>query len=464
MNRWPTTSLFLQALGLVGATLVAVFISTMVVILNLPAPPPDVYSVAEVAQAMMTGKGGQAIEGRPLEVRSQDSPPTASNALQRRHLSFKAGLARTLKVPVDDVVLVQDQGPMFYGPPRIRRPAPLTSAPEQTVIFGSFEAALRQRDGSWRVVAPQRQLIAPWQQRNMIVLTVAFLAVTPLAWWFARRLASPIAAFARAAERLGRDPDAPPLNLKGSTEIRSAVTAFNLMQERLNRYVHNRTTMIGAIAHDLRTPLTRLRFRIETAPDELKAKLAADLDEMEAMVTSTLAFVQDATRPVERTKLEISSLVETVMDEAAETGRDAAVVQAERVVVDGDPIALKRLVTNLVDNALKFGASARGRVYSEAGMAIVEVDDDGPGVPEHDIERAFEPFHRLEGSRSRETGGAGLGLAVVRAIARGHGGEVTLHNRPDGGLRARVCLPLALKSGRRAPPLRIPALTTAPAS
>jgi two-component system OmpR family sensor kinase len=463
MNRWPTTTLFLQALGLVGATLVAVFVSTMVVILNLPPPPPDVYSVAEVAQAMKTGRGGQAIEGRPLEVRREAQAPEVSNTPQRRHLSFKAGLAQVLGVSVNDVVLVQDQGPMFYGPARLpHHPQPAASAPEQTVIFGSFKAALRQPDGSWRVVAPQRQLIAPWQQRNMIVLTVAFVAVMPLAWWFARRLASPIAAFARAAERLGRDPDAPPLSLRGSTEIRSAVAAFNLMQERLNRYVSNRTTMIGAIAHDLRTPLTRLRFRIEAAPDDLKPKLAADLDEMEAMLASTLAFVQDATRPVERTKLEISSLVETVMDEAAETGADAAVDQSERAVVDGDPIALKRLVTNLVDNALKFGSCARGRVFAEAGMAIVEVDDNGPGVPEDDIERAFEPFHRLEGSRSRETGGAGLGLAVVRAIARGHGGEVVLQNRPEGGLRARVSLPLALKSGRRAPPpLPVPDLSVA---
>jgi two-component system OmpR family sensor kinase len=462
MNRWPTTTLFLQALGLVGATLVAVFVSTVVVLLNVPPPPPDVYSVAEVAQAMITGKGGQAIEGRPLEVRTTSDAPAGNNVPQRRHLAFKAGLAQVLKVKLEDIVLVQDGGPMFYGPSRIpHRPPAAASAPEQTVIFGSFEAALRQLDGSWRIVAPQRQLIAPWQQRNMIVLSVAFVVVMPLAWWFARRLASPFSAFARAAERLGRDPDAPPLNMRGSAEVVAAAAAFNLMQERLNRYVSNRTTMIGAIAHDLRTPLTRLRFRIEAAPDELKTKLSGDLDEMEAMVASTLAFVQDATRPVERTKLEISSLVETVMDEAAETGRDAAVVRAERAVVDGDPIALKRLVTNLVDNALKFGSSARGRVFSEAGMAIVEVDDDGPGVPAGDIERAFEPFHRLESSRSRETGGAGLGLAVVRAIARGHGGEVTLQNRPEGGLRARVCLPLALKGGRKAPPLRIPDLTAA---
>jgi len=464
MNRWPATPLFLQALGLVGATLVAVFISTSVVILNIPPPAPDIYSVAEVAQAMVTGKGGQAIEGRPLQVRDQDQPPSGgSSPLLRRHLNFKAGLSQLLKVNAEDIVLVQDQSPMFYGPPpHLPHRTPMSaSAPEQTVIFGSFEAAMRRPGGAWRVVAPQEQWIAPWQQRIMIVLSVAFVAVAPLAWWFARRLASPISAFSRAAERLGRDPDAPPLSIRGSTEVVSAAAAFNLMQERLNRYVSNRTTMIGAIAHDLRTPLTRLRFRIEAAPDELKAKLAGDLDEMEAMVSSTLAFVQDATRPVERTKLEISSLVETVLDEAAETGADASIERAERAVVDGDPIALKRLVTNLVDNALKFGSNARGRVFAEGGMAVVEIDDNGPGVPEGEIERAFEPFHRLESSRSRETGGAGLGLAVVRAIARGHGGEVTLHNRPEGGLRARVAIPLALK-GRRASPIRIPELAVAP--
>jgi signal transduction histidine kinase len=147
---------------------------------------------------------------------------------------------------------------------------------------------------------------------------------------------------------------------------------------------------------------------------------------------------------VERTKLEVSSLVETVMDEAAETGANASVDRAERAVVDGDPVALKRLVTNLVGNALKFGSCAKGRVYAEDGMAIFEVDDNGPGIPESEIERAFEPFQRLETSRSRETGGAGLGLAVVRAIARGHGGDVSLHNRPGGGLTARVTLPLAV--------------------
>jgi signal transduction histidine kinase len=454
MTGAPTTPLFLQALGLVGATLVAVFVATTLVILNIPPPPPDIYSVSEVAQAMRTGKPAQAAEGRMLEVRVADHPPMGVD-FGRRHAAFRTGLADLLKIDPSQIVVVQSQPPLIAirGPPRLpRRPfPPPTASPDQTVLFGSFHAAVRQSDGRWLTVAPHRNLIEPWQQRILLVLAATAVAIIPVAWWFAHRLAAPIAAFARAAERFGRDPESPPLDIKGPSEISAAAAAFNVMQQRLKRYVTYRTNMIGAIAHDLRTPLTRLRFRVESAPEDLRAKLVSDIDEMEAMVSATLAFVQDATHAASRTKLEVSSLLETVMDEAAETGADAAVEWSERTVVDGDPIALKRLVTNLVDNALKFGSRARGRVFCESGMAIVEVDDNGPGVAEGDIERAFEPFHRLEGSRSRETGGAGLGLAVVRAIARGHGGEVTLENRPEGGLRARVSLPLAMRGGSPAP-------------
>ena len=454
MIRLPATSLYLQALGLVVATLIAVLVATTVVILNIPPPSPDIYTVNEVAQVIRTGKAAQPAEGRLLEIRHVDKPPLVTDPSNggRRHVNFRAGLASVLKAPLENVVLTQD-APRIYGPPPrlAHRAAAELGAPEQTVLFGPFQAAVRQPGGEWLLVTPRHAILEPWQQRILLVLAAAAIAVTPVAWWFARQLAAPIAAFARAAERLGRDPDAPPLDVRGSSEVGAAVAAFNLMQERLRRYVTNRTTMVAAIAHDLRTPLTRLRFRIEAAPEELRAKLAADIDEMDEMISGTLAFVQDATRPVERTKLEVSSLVETVMDEAAETGANAAVERAERAVVDGDPIALKRLVTNLVDNALKFGSRARGRVFAEAGMAVLEVDDDGPGVPEGEIERAFEPFQRLEGSRSRETGGAGLGLAVVRAIARGHGGEVTLQNRAGGGLRARVTLPLALRTAGRQP-------------
>ena len=313
------------------------------------------------------------------------------------------------------------------------------------ILLGAFEVGVRQGPTQWLVVEPASTFgIDPWQQRLVLVLAIAAVAVSPLAWWFARRLAAPISALAAGAERLGRDPTAPRLEINGPAEVNLAVKAFNEMQERLRQYVADRTEMVGAIAHDLRTPLTRLRFRIEAAPDDVKAKLASDIDQMEAMVSATLAFVRDASRPRERVKLEIASLVETILDEAAETGADSSAESSDRVVVDGDPVALRRLITNLVDNALKFGSSARGRVFAADGMAVVQIDDNGPGIAPDQIERAFEPFHRLESSRNRDTGGIGLGLAVVRAIARGHGGDVSLETRKGGGLRAQVRLPLAL--------------------
>ena len=170
--------------------------------------------------------------------------------------------------------------------------------------------------------------------------------------------------------------------------------------------------------------------------------MIADIAEMEAMISGTLAFVRDATRKTERTRLELSSLLESLVDELSETGLCVTIERAERVVVDGDPVALRRLFNNLLDNAMKFGRHARVRVYVEDGSAIVEIDDDGCGLPASELERVFEPFHRHETSRSRETGGIGLGLAVARSVARAHGGDARLANREEGGLRARVVLPV----------------------
>jgi signal transduction histidine kinase len=444
-RRFPTTPLFLQALGLVVASLVAAQIATVVVVLNLPPPPPEAYTVGDVLQAISHGGPIQTPDGRDLTVHVTALAPIPVT-LGRRRLQFRTAIAQALGVPAQNVVIAQ-KGVRIVA--LGARPRPPHTGPwvegGAPMLLGQFELGVRRADGRWLVVSPTSAFgIDPWQQRLFLVLAIAAIAVSPLAWWFARRLAAPIAALAAGAERLGRDPSAPSLNIRGSAEVTLAVNAFNEMQERLRQYVEDRTEMIGAIAHDLRTPLTRLRFRIEAAPEELRVKLASDIDQMEAMVSATLAFVRDASRSHERVKLEITSLVETIMDEAAETGADASAEASARVVVDGDPVALRRLITNLVDNALKFGSTARGRVFVENEMAVVEIDDNGPGIAEDQIERAFEPFHRLETSRNRDTGGIGLGLAVVRAIARGHGGDVSLKARTEGGLRARVRLPLAL--------------------
>jgi len=293
------------------------------------------------------------------------------------------------------------------------------------------------------VVQPQAGFgLNDWQQRLALWFVLSALAMAPVTWIFARRLTKPIQVFADAAERLGRDPNSPPLELKGPKEIGVAARAFNEMQERLRRYVDDRTAMVGAIAHDMRTPLTRLRFRIDALPDDQKGKIEADLDQMEEMITATLAFVRDATKPGERTPLELSSLLESLCDEMADMGAKTEVEQGEKVVLEGDPMALRRLFANLLENAVKFGGRARARVGKDGQNAIVEIDDDGPGIPPADAEKVFEPFYRREPSRSRQTGGIGLCLAVVRSIARGHGGDVNLVNRAGGGLTARVLLPL----------------------
>jgi signal transduction histidine kinase len=292
------------------------------------------------------------------------------------------------------------------------------------------------------VESDRRFSLDPWQQRALLTFALTSLIVILAAYLFTRRLTLPFTQLAEGAERLGRDPRAPPLSVTGASEARVAASAFNDMQERLRRYVEDRTAMIGAIAHDLRTPLTRLRFRIESAPDELKAKMSTDLDQMEAMISATLSFVRDATQTAQRTKLELSSLVESLADEMVDTKAEVAIERADKVVVDGDPVALKRLFSNLLDNAVKYGNRARVRIFKQDDAAVVEIDDDGPGVPEAEVERVFEPFYRREPSRNRDTGGIGLGRAVVRTIARAHGGDAELHNRKGGGLTASVRLPL----------------------
>lgn len=456
--------LFVQALGLVIVTLVAAQLIAIAVIFTLPPPPPEFYRSSEIARAVKTGQPVQPRDGRLLVIKQRASLHAQGQDTPRR-IDFKTDISRAIGVPVNRIELQIDNGPRFFvrrtpvTPPRPDAPPPRSREPfareggqggppgarrtgDEPLIFGDFKLGVRQSDGRWLVVEPKPTFrFDSWQQRILLILLLSVIAVTPLAWLFARRLAQPITAFADAAERLGKDPRTPPLSVSGSGEVVAAATAFNMMQERLRRYVEDRTAMVGAIAHDLRTPLTRLKFRIEAAPDDIRPKLAADIDQMEAMIAATLGFVRDTQRPAERVKLELSSLLESVIDEAAETGGDATVERTEKTVIEGDPVALKRLVANLVENAMKYGARARGRVYAEDGMAIIEVDDDGPGVPPAELERVFEPFYRGEPSRNRETGGNGLGLAVVRSLARAHGGDVILANRPGGGLRASVRLP-----------------------
>ena len=443
----PTASLFGRLLTLIGITLVASQAIILTMVFVLPPPAPDFYRLSEVVQTF-EGRAPTLTERRPLELKIVDKAPApAMEGLMVPNM--RAELARELGVAPERVV--------FAAPSRVKvsdrrvfriirdRMAREGGQREEHFLIAPFDVGVQRPDGRWNLVRPAPRIgLDAWQQRLVWWLLLSALALAPVAYIFARRLAHPFQLFAEAAEQLGRDPRGArlPVSLKGTAEINVAVSAFNEMQDRLRRYVEDRTAMVGAIAHDLRTPLTRLRFRIENVPEEVRAKMAGDLDQMEEMISAALTFVRDASGPAERTPLELSSVLESICDEMAETGADTQAALGDKVIIEGDPVALRRLFTNLLENAVKFGGRARARVYRDANSAYVEIEDDGPGIPPEDAERVFEPFYRREPSRSRQTGGIGLGLAVVRSVARGHGGDVVMINRPDGGLTARVQLPL----------------------
>jgi signal transduction histidine kinase len=261
-------------------------------------------------------------------------------------------------------------------------------------------------------------------------------------------LTEPVRVLAAAAEALGRDVNAPPLPENGPTETAVAAVAFNTMAARIRRFVSDRTEMLTAIGHDLRTPITRLKLRAEFIDDdELRTKVLSDLDELETMVSATLAFGRDARANEPVSSVDLVELLRTILDETSDANPDSA----DRLSYCGPahqtvrvrPVALKRALANLVANAESYGGSARvTMVPPQDGTVSVTIEDDGPGIPTEEIDRVFEPFHRLEESRNRETGGVGLGLPIARNMLRAHGGDVVLKNRPEGGLKAIVTLPV----------------------
>jgi signal transduction histidine kinase len=332
-------------------------------------------------------------------------------------------------------------------------PMPLRLRPQEIVIRGGppdpmIAIGLRMPNGGWLdVVEPVpsvRILAGPTFLAAFALMTIAAALLT---LWAVRRLTAPVRTLAAAAEALGRDVNSPPLPEGGPLEVATAASAFNTMAARIRRFVQDRTEMLTAIGHDLRTPITRLKLRAEFMEDEeQRRKMLADLEELEAMVSATLAFGRDAksTEPV--VALDLAELLRTVLDEAADARPDAA----DRLTYEGPahltvrarPLSMKRAFANLVSNALNYGGSASVHLLPPVqGIVTVTVEDDGPGIPPQELERVFEPFHRGEPSRSRETGGVGLGLPIARNILRAHGGDVVLANRPRGGVRATVTLP-----------------------
>jgi len=322
-------------------------------------------------------------------------------------------------------------GPGAFGP-GMRRHAGISFIVQARLQDGTL-VTFNSRQSSEAVNWPYRLLL------SLLVLLAAVFAVTLVA---VRWVTRPLKTLAEAAQGLGEDINRPPLAEHGPLEVRGAARAFNTMQKKLVKFIAERTRIFAAMSHDLKTPITRLRLRAELLDDsELRAKFEKDLQEMEAMVGAALDFMRGLDSQESAQPIDVMALLESLQADAREVGGQVEIEGAARAPYRGHPQTLKRCLGNLIDNAVKYGNSATIIVEDTEKQLRICVRDAGPGIPEAELERVFEPFHRLEGSRNRSTGGTGLGLTIARSIAQAHGGELVLRNRPQGGLEAVLTLP-----------------------
>jgi signal transduction histidine kinase len=315
----------------------------------------------------------------------------------------------------------------------------------------SFIAQVALRDGTPVTFdARQPAQAASWPYRLLASVSLLLVAVIVVSLIAVRWATRPLNALADAADELGANINRPPMPEEGPVEVVRAAHAFNTMQSRLAGYLRERTRVFAAMSHDLKTPVTRLRLRAELLDDpRLREKFTGDLAEMESMVQATLDFLRglESGEPVQA--VDLMALLESLQSDLAETGGHVTLEGGAISPYRGRPQALKRCLANLLDNAVRYGTAARVAVNDNADRLEIRIRDEGPGIPEPELEKVAEPFYRVEGSRSRETGGTGLGLTIAKSIAEAHGGRLALRNHPEGGLEAALTLPRGEAAGRQ---------------
>ena len=310
--------------------------------------------------------------------------------------------------------------------------------------FRDLQVAIPLADGQWLTFSTALPAGGPaFSAQFLLSMAVMAIIILAVCVWAVRRVTAPLASLAMAAERLGHDVNAPSLPEAGTTETRLAARAFNDMQTRLRNLIENRTRLLAAISHDLRTPLTLLRLRAENVENaQERDKMLSTIAEMDSMIGATLNFARDQSASESRRKTDLTSLLQSVVDDMGDAGIPVRMEAAGSIFYECQPAALKRAIRNLLDNAVKYGKAGSVEVRTTSRTIAIDIDDEGPGIPEPELSRVLEPFYRVEESRSRETGGFGLGLAITQSIVQAHGGTLKLSNRPTGGLRASIALPL----------------------
>lgn len=437
-------SIFGQTLLLLFGSVSATQLLSVALILALPPARPDFVRMSEIAEAV----SGRAQEGRwrgkrdaQLVATTQAAEPTPLPKMNQ-DVQLTADLARRSGVEQTKVRLffVPDQNGFL---PILRtEPGEVVPMRRGEAFFFNRVIAGYDTGNGWRVYeSAPRPMLSQWQWRVILLFALNFLVLLVAAWFFARRLSQPIRRFASAASQMGMDVNAPPVPVEGPVELRTTAQALNGMQARIGDYLRERTAMIGAIAHDLRTPLARIAFRIEAAPDPIREPVQNDIEQMRAMIAATMDFVKGTTRPKERQAVDITSVLSAIMTKEVEVGHSVTLATTTGAIVNGDTMSLERLFQNLIGNAVSFGGTADIAIVIADGMIEITVSDRGPGLPDDQLEAVFDPFVRNDPSRNRETGGVGLGLTIARMIVVDHGGSVTLQNRTGGGLAAIVLLP-----------------------
>jgi len=275
-------------------------------------------------------------------------------------------------------------------------------------------------------------------------------AIGVAAWFGARWLSTPMRRLSEASDSLvhalGQRRPLPALDEhRGTLEVRHTAQVFNAMAQRLHAQFEAQSLLMAAISHDLRTPLARLRMRLETMEEQTQTqRCVSDVHEMDALIGSVLGMLRDSSTPAERERVDLGALLQSLVDDLADEGRPvSAAGETSSAIVLAQPAALKRVLDNLIGNALRYGGSARVSLATRGTEVDVSIDDEGPGIAPEQLEAVFQPFYRVESSRSRSTGGTGLGLYIARDLAQRHGGRLALANRSEGGLRATLTLPLA---------------------
>lgn len=340
--------------------------------------------------------------------------------------------------PTPAVAATPGVAPVAPTPPSPPEPPLFAPPPPGVVLMSGFLVAAELPDGRWLTMRQRSNAeTLDWIGRAALGIGATLVVLLLLALLFARRLAAPIQRFADSARRVGVDPGEAPVREEGPLELRTAARAVNAMQSRLRALVAERTEMLAAVAHDLRTPLMRMRLIAEGADPAVRDKLVKEAAEIDALVSSFIAFARDDPTREARVKLDFAALVQSLCDDRAEAGQAVSFEGPDRLVLTGQALGLKRLVGNLVDNALKYGKVARVALRLVGADAVLEISDDGPGIAPEEREKVFRPFVRGE-TAGASAPGAGLGLSAAREIARAHGGDVALGDTAT----VRVTLPV----------------------